>query len=92
MNKKIIELRQEANVILDAVVNIMVQNYKDLRYIQILWAIGIIDYKSSGAAVDRFYEEPIDTLKRCYNKIIDILSKTNNLHLEEEIDKLLKQI
>lgn len=87
----IIELRQEANTVLDAVVNIMIQKYRDLRYIQILWAIGIIDAKSSGSAVDRFYEEPIDTLKRCYDKIIEILSKTNNLYLKEEIDKIINK-
>lgn len=84
MNRKTIELRKEANAVLNSVVDVMIQDCTDLRYIQILWNIGIVDSK------DRFYEEPIDTLKRCYDKIIAILHKTGNFHLEEEINKLIR--
>ncbi len=90
MNKKAIESREEANAILSSIVDIMIQKYKYLRYIQILWALGIIDYNKEGNSRDRFYEEPINTLKRCYNKIIIVLSNTDNLYLKEKIDKLIK--
>lgn len=40
----------------------------ELRFIQALWHLNIIDFNSmekmSGQIVDRFYEEPVNTLKR----------------------------
>lgn len=87
----LIKTRQEANILLSSVISILARKYKDLRYIQILWSIGIIDSDSSGTVIDRFYEEPIDTLKRCYDNIIKILYTTNSLYLKEEIDKLINK-
>ncbi len=40
----------------------------ELRFIQALWYLNIIDFNSmekmSGQIIDRFYEEPVNTLKR----------------------------
>lgn len=71
-------MRQKANTIIDIIVGLFLKSYPDLRYIQALYALGIIDQttkfsKCDGQEevyiVDRFYEEPIDTLKRCKERI-----------------------
>lgn len=36
----------------------------NLRFIQALWGLKIIDYDNNGDIIDRFYEEPDVTLKR----------------------------
>lgn len=36
----------------------------DLRFIQALWALGLITRDKDMVIEDRFYEEPWDTLKR----------------------------
>lgn len=40
-----------------------IENNDSLRFIQILWALHIIDRNKDGI-IDRFYEEPQETLKR----------------------------
>lgn len=36
----------------------------NLRFIQALWGLKIIDYDNKGIVMDRFYEEPSKTLER----------------------------
>lgn len=36
----------------------------NLRFIQALWGLKIIDYDNNGDIIDRFYEESSETLKR----------------------------
>ena len=60
--------RQEANLKLLEILRKTLEKNPDLRFIQALWALKIIDIDSmdniSGQIVDRFYEEPFETLKR----------------------------
>ena len=51
-NKKLIELISD-----------YVDKHPEMRFIQALWALKIIDRGEVGI-IDRFYEEPDDTLKR----------------------------
>lgn len=55
--------RQEANKKILEIVTLEVENNPDLRFIQILWKLGIIDSRDE-KIIDRFYEEPEETLKR----------------------------
>lgn len=50
--------RQEDNLEIHAIVGDYILEHPELRYIQALWALGIVD------AEDRFYEEPPKTLER----------------------------
>lgn len=73
-------MRQKANTVLNVIVGLFLKSYPDLRYIQALYAIGIIDQEPdsvgySALVVDRFYEEPIDTLKRCKERIVKFLEE-----------------
>lgn len=68
--------RQEANKKILEIVTSEVENNSDLRFIQILWKLGIIDSKKFEdekmfyvEVLDRFYEEPEETLKRIYNSL-----------------------
>lgn len=61
-------MRQKANLLLNEIVRLFLHSYPDLRYIQALWNLGIIDQRSNIIA-DRFYEEPINTLARCRKRI-----------------------
>lgn len=68
-------MRQKANLIINEIVQLFLETYPDLRYIQALHALNIITTETdleSGttSVVDRFYEEPVDTLKRCEQKIL----------------------
>ena len=63
--------RQEANFKLLEILKETLERFPDLRFIQALWALKIIDaevkegigYKTM-EPIDRFYEEPAETLKR----------------------------
>lgn len=59
-NKKLLEILEE-----------YLEAHPDIRFIQALWNLNIIDQQTIDACgfvssfiVDRFYEEPEDTLKR----------------------------
>lgn len=60
--------RQEANKKILEIVTSAVENNPDLRFIQILWKLGIIDSRDE-KILDRFYEEPEETLKRICNHL-----------------------
>ena len=63
--------RQEANIKLLEILKETLEKFPNFRFIQALWALKIIDSKVEEGAgheiivpVDRFYEEPSETLKR----------------------------
>lgn len=64
-----IKLREECNRIIRSVVTLHSSIYPELRYIQNLWALGIIDN------IDRFYEEPYNTIVRILPKIINLVNE-----------------
>lgn len=71
-------MRQKCNLLLNAIVQLFLETYPDVRYIQAMFALGIIDLEKSdlerAPVIDRFYEEPIDTLKRCRKSILGFLT------------------
>lgn len=64
MNLKHYLNRQESNEKLLELLKEALNKNPDLRFIQALWAIKVIDMNDSGLIYDRFYEEPSETLKR----------------------------
>lgn len=73
-----ISLRRKCNFLLDNVVNLHLSLWPELRYIQNLWALGIIDTKyiqnEGHYVIDRFSEEPYDTVVRILPKIVDLIN------------------
>lgn len=89
--KQKIALREKCNFLLDSVVNLNISLYPELRYIQNLWALGIIDTRyvqnEGNFVIDRFSEEPYDTVVRILPKIMDLIN--NKFPKEAEIyDKI----
>lgn len=76
--KEKIALREKCNFLLANVVNLHLSLCPELRYIQNLWALGIVDKEQSpaleGRVIDRFYEEPYDTVRRILPKIVDLIN------------------
>lgn len=62
--------RQENNLKILQKLFALIMEEPDLRFIQALWALRLIDRDYSLNIIDRFYEEPEDTLVRIkrYNK------------------------
>ena len=56
--------RIEANIKLLEILKETLCKNPELRFIQALWALKIIDSEDNREIVDRFYEEPSETLKR----------------------------
>ena len=88
MNRK---LHLEKSVISFWIVNLNISLYPELRYIQNLWALGIIDTRyvqnEGNFVIDRFSEEPYDTVVRILPKIMDLIN--NKFPKEAEIyDKI----
>lgn len=73
-----IALREKCNFLLDNVINLNISLYPELRYIQNLWALSIIDTRyvqNDGIfVIDRFSEEPYDTVVRILPKIMDLIN------------------
>lgn len=70
--KNKIELRVKCNRLIDDVVYLMSFLYPDLRYVQILDNLKIIDN------ADRFYEESYDTVIRILPEIKKLLEMENS--------------
>ena len=68
-------MRQKANFIINELVQLFLETYPDLRYVQALFALGMVDQNADGLVEDRFYEEPTDTLKRCEKRILQFLTE-----------------
>lgn len=74
--KEKIELRKDCNFLLDNIVNLHISLFPELRYIQNLWALGIIDRYQKGFYIyDRFSEEPYDTVVRILPKVIKLINE-----------------
>ena len=56
--------RIEANIKLLEILKETLCKNPNLRFIQALWALKIIDYDNKGVVIDRFYKEPSKTLER----------------------------
>lgn len=57
--------RQEYNLKIFQKLFALIMDEPDLRFIQALWALGLITRKSGSFEIeDRFYEEPEETLKK----------------------------
>lgn len=72
-----IEKRGLCNSLLTYIVTLYIRRHPELRFIQALWSLGIIDgigEEDTVVLVDRFYEEPYDTLKRIRCRISEVLS------------------
>lgn len=73
-----IALREKCNFLLDNIVRLNMSLYPELRYIQNLWALGIIDTRyvqnEGNFVIDRFFEEPYDTVVRILPKIMDLIN------------------
>lgn len=71
-------MREKCNFLLDNVVRLNMSLYPELRYIQNLWALGIIDTRyvqnEGNFVIDRFSEEPYDTVVRILPKIMDLIN------------------
>ena len=66
--------RQETNIVLVKTLEMLIEKYPDMRFGQILFNFGFIDYihdKVCDAITikDPFYEEPTETLKRVKEEI-----------------------
>lgn len=80
-------IRAHANIFLHNVIGLFLTTYQDVRYIQALWALDIID-RDYSMVVDRFYEEPVDTIRRCSPSIQKFLEK-HAPHMLEELKTYL---
>ena len=73
-----VALREKCNFLLDSVVNLNISLYPELRYIQNLWALGIIDTRyvqnEGNFAMDSSSKEPYDTVVRILPKIMDLIN------------------
>ena len=74
-----VNLRKRCNNLLDYIVRLHSLLHPELRYIQSLWVLGIIDTRwdpsdTGQLLVDRFSEEPYDTIVRILPKVIDIVN------------------
>ena len=73
-----IALREKCNFLLDNIVRLNLSLYPELRYIQNLWALSIIDTRyvqnEPLHIIDRFSEESYDTVVRILPKIMDLIN------------------
>lgn len=56
--------RKEENEKLLKILKDYLEANPDIRFIQALWNLKLIDSKIGEGIIDRFYEEPSETLKR----------------------------
>lgn len=73
MDEKLVGLRPECNRLLENVVELYLKTFPELRFIQMLWGLNIIDstyiQNEEYPIIDRFYEEPYDTVVRILPEI-----------------------
>lgn len=82
-------MRHYASLFINEIVRLFLHSYPELRYIQALFALGIIDQEPGFTLiVDRFYEEPVDTLKRCKERITKFL-ESKHPDKVAELNKIL---
>lgn len=89
--EKMVAIRRQCNYILSNVVELHSKLHPELRFIQNLWALRIVDN------VDRFSEEPYETIIRIYPKIEKLINeecetiahKLCRINIKEGIDSLI---
>ena len=83
--KEKIKLRRKCNFLLENVISLSLSLNPELRYIQNLWVLNIIDTRyvqnEPLHIIDRFSEEPYDTVVRILPKIIELINKRLPEHL-----------
>lgn len=82
--KEKIALRKKCNFILGNIISLSLSLNPELRYIQNLWVLNIIDnkeYREGTEIVDRFSEEPYDTIVRILPKIVELINTRLPEHL-----------
>lgn len=83
-----IKRRNDDNRFLRHLVELHQTVFPELRYIQSLWSLGIIDKQESEVA-DRFYEEPYDTIIRIMPYIESLLHIVDNMQNKNISVKLM---
>lgn len=90
--KEKIKLRRKCNFLLENVISLSLLLNPELRYIQNLWVLNIIDTKyiqnEPLHVLDRFNEEPYDTIVRILPKIINLINSTNKAKVTDKIKRL----
>lgn len=92
-HKEKLALRKLCNFLLNNVVRLNMSLFPELRYIQNLWALDIIDTKyvqnEPLHILDRFNEEPYDTVIRILPKIVDLLNNRfpENAKITDKINR-----
>ncbi len=75
--------REDYNNLIQNVVELELKIFPELRYIQVLWNLDIIDYVNGSqcfiddkycSIIDRYYEEPYDTVVRILHKIVKLIN------------------
>ena len=82
--KEKIALRKKCNFILGNIISLSLSLNPELRYIQNLWVLNIIDvmeYREGTEVVDRFGEEPYNTIVRILPKIVELINTRLLEHL-----------
>lgn len=98
MKPEQINQRFLCNSILCDCIYVLTNMYKDLRFIQALWSLKLIDQKFIDEKdlipeiVDRFQEEPIDTIKRIKPEIERLLEKCTDNKVKSIIINKLNQV
>lgn len=76
--------RRDCNFLIQNIIKLYLEIYPELRYIQALWGLGIINRvedfftgipDEESEIEDRFYEEPYDTIVRMLPKIIKLVNE-----------------
>ena len=90
--KEKIKLRRKCNFLLENVISLSLSLNPELRYIQNLWVLNIIDTKyiqnEPLHILDRFNEEPYDTIIRILPKIINLINSANKVKVTDKIKRL----
>ena len=62
-------MRQETNRKILELLSNEIEKYPDIRFIQALWALDIINMNDDRVIEDRFYEEPEKTLEKIWQRL-----------------------
>lgn len=98
MKPEQINQRYLCNSILCDCIYVLTNMYKDLRFIQALWSLKLIDQEFNNETdlipkiVDRFQEEPINTIKRIRPEIERLLEKYTDNKVKSVIINKLNQV
>lgn len=73
------KLRKDCNFLIQNIIELYLKIFPELRFIQALWNLNLIDstyIQNEGyPIIDRFYEEPYDTIVRILPKIVKLINE-----------------